>query len=127
MSTPDRRSVTGSSGEAQARRYLEDLGYRFLEQNWYCQAGEIDLVMLDQNELVFVEVKTRRGEASGRAAEAVSRSKAAKLLKSGEWFVSTHQSYEDLIWRCDLVAITIDPRTGVTHLQHEINAIVHDH
>lgn len=126
MSAPDRRAATGTSGEAQARRFLEGLGFVFLEQNWYCQVGEIDLVMLDRHELVFVEVKTRRGEASGRAAESVSRAKAAKLLKSGEWYVSTHQRFEDMIWRCDLVAITIDPRTGVAHVQHEINAIIRD-
>lgn len=126
MSNPDRRAVTGASGEAQARRYLEARGYEFIAQNWHCQVGELDLVMTDSGELVFVEVKTRRGEASGRAAESVTREKAGKLLKSGEWFISVHQQYEDLIWRIDLVAITIHPKTSVASVQHEINAIVRD-
>ncbi|MEJ7837574.1 MAG: YraN family protein [Thermomicrobiales bacterium] len=126
MSLAERRAATGASGEAQARRYLEAHGYQFVERNWHCQAGELDLVMLDGQELVFVEVKTRRGEAAGRAGESVSRSKATKLLKSGEWYVATHRQFENLIWRCDLVAITIDPNTGVSTFQHDVNAIVRD-
>lgn len=126
MSLAERRAATGASGEAQARRYLEARGYQFVERNWHCQAGELDLIMLDGRELVFIEVKTRRGEAAGRAGESVSRSKATKLLKSGAWFVAAHQQYENMIWRCDLVAITIDPNTGASSVQHEENAIVRD-
>ena len=126
MSSTNRRAATGTSGEAQARRYLEARGYTFIAQNWYCQSGELDLIMLDGNELVFVEVKTRRGERSGRAGESVSDSKARKLLDSGEWFIGTHPKYEDLAWRCDLVAITIHPTTVVATVQHEINAILDD-
>ena len=126
MTVPNKRALTGSSGEAHARRYLEARGYVFIAQNWHCPIGELDIVMSDGNELVFVEVKTRRGEYFGRAAESVSRDKATKLLKSGEWFISIHQQYEDLIWRCDLLAITIHPKTGEATVQHEINAIVRD-
>jgi putative endonuclease len=126
LSASDRRIATGASGEAHARRFLEVKGYTFVASNWFCQAGELDLVMIDRTELVFVEVKTRRGEYSGRASESVSRSKATKLLTSGEWFIGTHPQYEDMVWRCDLVAITIHPKTGVATVQHEINAIVED-
>jgi putative endonuclease len=127
LSTPERRIATGTSGEAHARRYLEARGYRFIAKNWHCPDGELDLVMIDGHELVFIEVKTRRGEYSGRAAESVSTSKARKLLASGEWFIDAHPQYQDMIWRCDLVAITINPRSGIASVQHEINAIVEDH
>ena len=126
MSVPDRRAVTGATGGAHARRFLEAQGYEFITSNWHCQVGELDLVMTHAGELVFVEVKTRRGEASGRAGESVTREKARKLLKSGEWFISVHQQYDNMIWRIDLVAITIHPGTGVASVQHEVNAIVRD-
>jgi putative endonuclease len=126
LNAPDRRIATGSSGEAHARRYLEARGYRFVAKNWHCPDGELDLVMIDGHELVFVEVKTRRGELSGRAGESVSASKTRKILASGEWFIGAHPKYDHMIWRCDLVAITIDPKTGVASVQHEINAIVED-
>lgn len=80
--------------------------------------------MLDGQELVFVEVKTRRGERAGRADDAISNAKASRLLAAAEWFVSEHPEHHDRIWRIDLVAVTIDPGTGVTAANHYINAVV---
>ena len=122
----NRRSAVGTTGESHARRYLEAKGYRFVASNWFCEAGELDLVMRDGDELVFVEVKTRRGEEYGHASEAVSWSKSRKVMESAEWFVATHEEFQDLIWRCDLIAITIHPRTRVATVEHEINALVWD-
>ena len=123
MTATDRRRQLGDNGEAIARRHLEAGGLRFVTRNWHCRAGEIDLVMLDGDVLVFVEVKTRNGERAGRAEEAISPSKARKLLASGEWFVADHPDYQDMAWRCDLVAITIE-RDGAARIDHYVNAIV---
>jgi putative endonuclease len=114
----------GRLGEHHARLLLEGRGYRFVTANWHCLAGELDLVMMDGDELVFVDVKTRRGEAAGRAEDAISGAKAAKLLAAGEWFVAEHPGHQDRIWRVDLVAVTIHPATGVATANYYINAIV---
>lgn len=114
----------GRLGEHHARLLLQGRGYLFVTANWHCLSGEIDLVMLDGGELVFVEVKTRRGEGAGRADDAISGSKATKLLAAGEWFVAEHPEHQDRIWRVDLVAVTIHPHTGVATTNHYINAIV---
>lgn len=114
----------GRLGERQARLVLEGRGYRFIAANWRCLSGELDLVMLDGQELVFVEVKTRRGERAGRADDAISGAKARKLLATGEWFVAEHEEHQHRIWRVDLVAITIDPVSGASTANHYINAIV---
>jgi putative endonuclease len=124
-SSGNRNRNTGTTGEAHARRYLEARGYRYVASNWFCRAGELDLVMLDGNELVIIEVKTRRGEAFGHALAAVTREKVRRIMRSAEWFVQTHPQYEDLIWRCDIVGITIDAR-GVARVEHEINALQWD-
>ena len=124
MADPSPRAQRGRSGESHARAWLEGRGYRALATNWRCPAGELDLVMLDGDELVIVEVKTRTGERYGRAAEAVTWAKQQKLLASAEWFVADHPEHADRIWRIDLVAVTIDPRTGVAAVQHIINAVV---
>lgn len=121
---PNRKDALGKIGERHARLTLEAKGYIFVMANWHCAAGELDLVMLDRDELVFVEVKTRRGERAGRASEAVSPAKARKTLAAAEWFVSEHPEYDDRIWRCDLVAITVHPATGIANASHFINAIV---
>jgi len=113
----------GRRGEDLARTFLERRGYRFVSRNWYCRSGEIDLIMLDGEELAFIEVKTRHGEGAGRAEDAVSRSKARKMLNAGEWYVSTHPEHQDRFWRCDLVAITLGPGEE-PEIAHFINAIV---
>jgi putative endonuclease len=114
----------GRSGEHHARLKLEALGYVFVASNWHCQSGELDLVMLDDEELVFVEVKTRQGENAGRADDAISDSKADKLLTTGEWFVAEHPDHQDRVWRIDLVAITIHPITRAASVNHYVNAVV---
>jgi putative endonuclease len=126
MSAPDRRARTGTTGEAHARRFLEARGYGFVAANWRCPTGELDLVMLDGEELAFIEVKTRHGESAGRAADAVGKAKATKLLKTGEWFVMLHPEHDHRIWRVDIVAITLEPRTGHAYVQHVINALAVD-
>jgi len=113
----------GRQGEQLARDFLEGLGYVFVGRNWHCRAGEIDLIMRDGDEIVFVEVKARHGERAGRAGDAVSRAKSRKILAAGEWYIMKHPEYHDLFWRCDLVAITVSPdrRPDIAHF---INAIV---
>ena len=119
--TPRRR--LGDRGEERARRFLEAKGYAFLAANWRCAAGELDLVMRDGDEVVFVEVKLRRGEAMGRAEEAVSSAKGRRLLASGEWFLADRPDLGDAIWRIDLVAITLDPSGAVKRVTHVENAV----
>lgn len=123
MATTRPSTEFGRRGEDLARGYLESLGYTLVGRNWHCRAGEIDLIMRDGEEIVFVEVKTRHGERGGRAEEAISRAKSRKMLAAGEWYVMKHPEVHDLIWRCDLVAITVSPGYRPT-IAHYINAIV---
>lgn len=122
--TPTPRRRLGSQGEGHARRYLEGRGYAFLAANWHCAAGELDLVMRAGDEIVFVEVKTRRGELAGRAEEAISAAQQRRLLAAAEWFLAEHPDLEDLIWRIDLVAITLGPGGVVQRVTHVANAVV---
>ncbi len=114
----------GAAGEAIARAHLERLGYTHIVSNWRCAAGELDLVMRDGTELVLVEVKTRRGEAAGRAEESIGGAKARKLLAAGEWYVAQLGEVPDPVWRIDLVAITLDAAGNVQRLRHEPNAVI---
>jgi putative endonuclease len=118
------RARRGKSGEAHARAWLEARGYQWVASNWHCQSGELDLVMIDGRELVFIEVKTRTGERAGRASEAISRDKRRKILTSAEWFIATHPPCHDMIWRCDIVAVTIEPHSGEARVEHFVNALI---
>lgn len=123
VSDPAVRKRRGQTGESHARAWLEGHGYNHVASNRHCRSGELDLVMVDGSELVFVEVKTRTGESAGRASEAISRDKRRKILASAEWFISTHPQYQEMIWRCDIAAVTINPHSGVAHIDHFENAL----
>ncbi len=118
------RSKLGSIGEHHARLILERKGFAYIESNWRCASGELDLIMRDGEFIVMVEVKVRRGEAAGSAEEAISALKGRKLLATGEWYMADHGEIGDDPWRIDLVAITIDSRGAVTRISHIPDAVV---
>lgn len=68
--------------------------------------GEIDLVMRNETELVFVEVKARRTGRFGTALEAITKAKQKKLLKIVAWFSKSYPEFRDLRPRIDVCAIT---------------------
>ena len=97
---------------------------KWIESNWRCASGELDLVMMDASGIVFVEVKVRTGGYAGLAEEAISASKARKLLATGEWYMADHGELGELPWRIDLIAITIDSRGAVQRISHIPDAVV---
>jgi putative endonuclease len=117
------RQQLGAAGEHLARKRLETLGYVAVASNWRCPSGELDLVMRDGDIVVFVEVKTRHGEAFGAAEDALSAAQTKRLLHSAQLFLSEHADLEDLFWRVDLVAITLSASGQVTRFNHLVNAI----
>ncbi len=92
-------------------------------RGWRCASGEIDLVALDGDELVFVEVRTRRGEERGTPEESIAGRKAARLLRLGELFLQAHPEHERRIWRVDLVAIVLDRAGRIVRATYHENAV----
>ncbi len=117
------RQKLGDAGELLARRHLEDEGYLFIAANWSCPSGELDLVMRDGDVIVFVEVKTRRGERLGTAEEAVTVSKVERLLRAAEIYLASRPDMADLFWRFDVIAVTLAPTGAVGRFTHLINAV----
>ena len=111
----------GRDAERRAIEALEKRGYVLVRTNWYCASGEIDAVMWDGDELVFLEVKARTGNSSGAAEEALTPAKLRKLAISAEWFLFEHPELEDPIWRIDLVAITLDSQGEAVRFSHIAN------
>jgi putative endonuclease len=72
----------GKAGEAEAKRYLQALGLKFLTSNFASKRGEIDLVFRDGDCLVFVEVKTRSREDWTRPAAAVNARKRRLIAQT---------------------------------------------
>ncbi|MBU2662200.1 YraN family protein [Actinoplanes bogorensis] len=76
--TTQRRAV-GAYGEQVAARHLQEQGLVVLDRNWRCAEGEVDLVLRDGADVVFCEVKTRRGDLFGPPAAAVTPAKVHRL------------------------------------------------
>jgi putative endonuclease len=98
------RQGLGRTGERLAAEKLERCGYHILERNFRCPHGEIDLIAEQQQELVFVEVKTRRGTAYGRPEEAVTVRKQRKIVQVALYYLDIHACSERS-WRVDVVAV----------------------
>lgn len=117
----DRQSL-GRQGEEVAARRLVAEGYRILARNYRCPAGEVDLVAQDGECLVFVEVRTRRGDLWGTPEESVTRAKQARLVAVAQAYLAAHEAW-DADWRVDVVAIDVDPRGQVRRLEIVRNAV----
>lgn len=107
--TPGAR--VGAAGEALAARALTGRGYHLITRNWHCRYGELDIIAEDGDELVFVEVKTRRGSALGMPEEALTPTKRRRLLAAAQQYLMEHEMAERP-YRFDVVAIELDGRGG---------------
>jgi putative endonuclease len=101
-----KRQRLGRTGERLAAEKLASCGYRILEYNFRCSYGEIDLVAEHGDDLVFVEVKTRRGEAYGRPEEAVTARKQRKIVQVASHYLHLYHCSERS-WRVDVVAVQL--------------------
>lgn len=111
------KDVLGAYGEDLAARYLRLSGLTVLERNWRCPAGEIDLVVVDGDVLVFCEVKTRSGSAFGRPEEAVVRQKAERLRGLALRWLAAHPGRWREV-RFDVVSVLWSPDApAVDHIR----------
>jgi putative endonuclease len=77
----------GRKGEKEAKKYLEKLGYIIARQNFKCAYGEIDIIAIDGNDIVFIEVKTRCSKKFGEARESVNTYKRKHIKKATAFFI----------------------------------------
>lgn len=113
--------LLGDAGERKATRYLRRKGYRIIARQYSNHIGEIDLIALDGETIVFVEVKTRRSDSAGRPEEAVTQSKQAKLTRTALVYLKKNGLLEQRA-RFDVVAIIWAPESRSPEIRHIRNA-----
>jgi putative endonuclease len=96
---------SGRAAENLARDHLQRHGLRLLTQNWRCRGGELDLVMLDGDTLVFVEVRYRKHVAWGGALESIDGRKRQRLILAAEQFLQRESRWSRHPCRFDVVAL----------------------
>ncbi|GIT48460.1 MAG: YraN family protein [Arenicellales bacterium] len=110
-----KRGPTGGHhwSEDIAAEFLQRQGLELLVTNYRNRTGEIDLIMVDDQTLVFVEVKQRRDSQFGRPEESVGMAKQAKLRRTAASYLQRHDRSQSWPCRFDVVAITGSPHAPV--------------
>lgn len=119
---PAERTERGRLAEGLAERYLRAQGYEILERNVRFRRGEIDIVARDGDEIVFVEVRSRRAGAC-RSPEFLSRAKRRALLRAAAVWVG-RRGYGNSLCRFDLVTVRF--ARDAARLEHLRSAFVDD-
>jgi putative endonuclease len=118
MPTGNQKQILGKEGERIAEMYLRKKGYRLVERNYRCLAGELDLIALDRHVIVFVEVKTRMDDRFGGPFDSVHRRKQQKMVKAAQFFLSQQRLHQREA-RFDVVGITfVDQKPVIEHIQN---------
>lgn len=104
---------SGKKAEQAAEAFLLSQGLRFLERNYFCRIGEIDLIFLDQDTYVFIEVRYRANNTHGSAAESLGQSKLNKVRKSASLWLQKNNKVNNAS-RFD--AILFDKKIDKQHL-----------
>ncbi len=106
----------GAWGEDQAVLFLQRRGVKIVARNFMTPVGEVDIICRTRNELIFVEVKTRRSNAYGTPAEAVGLRKQRQIIRAAQWYLAAKKS--SLQPRFDVIAVIPDSagRAQIEHL-----------
>lgn len=104
------RQATGLQAEQQAIEYLEKQGLTILAQNLACRFGEIDAVMVDDQVLVFIEIKLRNSQQFGGAAASITAAKQKRLRASAAFYLPllSHRYFGGKTPACRFDAICLD-------------------
>lgn len=99
--------IKGKNAEDRARKYLQDMGFVFIESNFDVDLGEIDLVMSDHDWLVFVEVKFKADDSRGLPEEMIGKRKLSQIRKVAEMYLLTRPELQKNFCRYRIDAVCI--------------------
>ncbi|MDR0452108.1 MAG: YraN family protein [Treponema sp.] len=115
-----RRVSAGRDGESRAAAYLEACGLTIVARNIRSFCGEVDLVALEGQTLVFVEVKAWSAYSFESLSYGIGRQKQRRIIETAKYFLSVHREYNSMAVRFDVVFINpaAAPDSGaITHLR----------
>jgi len=109
----------GQQGEQLVENYLMEKGYKILDRNYQKKTGEIDLIAMNpkNDEIVFIEVKTRKSNTFGNPEEAVDPRKLKKIEKTVLlWLMENNKT--ELHYRIDIISLELKGKMQITHLEN---------
>ncbi|MDX9715476.1 MAG: YraN family protein [Dissulfurispiraceae bacterium] len=110
------RKLLGINGEEKAAEFLKSKGYTILHRNYKVKFGEADIIAKHGEYLVFIEVKTRKGDLFGQPYEAVDTKKQQKLRSIALAFMK-NAGYEMPV-RFDIISIVASEASEkISHME----------
>ena len=117
----------GHKAEQLALFYLQQQGLELKHQNFHSRYGEIDLIMLHQNTLCFIEVRARRQSNYGSAVDSVNLRKQHKIIQTAQVYLQNYPMYENLVARFDVIAFDyLHPSIWQKNFQQQLAQIAID-
>lgn len=95
----------GFAAEQTALQFLQKNGLCKISRNFRTRFGEIDLIMQDQQALVFIEVRRRRNPWHGHSIETINHAKQRRIIASAQIYLIKHQQFRRLPCRFDVVGL----------------------
>ena len=95
----------GILAERAAEQYLSNKGFKLVCRNYRAKVGEIDLIMVKSDLLIFVEVRLRTNRQYGTGAETVTWQKQRKIIKTAQSFLQSHDDKRWQSYRFDVISI----------------------
>ena len=115
----------GQWAEQQALTLLQAQGFQLVVANYHCRYGEIDLIVQQAQELVFVEVKARSVTQYAQSFESISLSKQRKMMKSALCFLHAHPELQTFYCRFDVICFDFNQHFAKT-IQHDFCNYTYD-
>ncbi len=112
--------MNGQEAESLAQRYLAGNGLELVTRNYRTRLGEIDLIMKDNETIVFIEVRYRKTTTYGSSAESIDRRKQAKLVSCAQHYLQKQKMSFSMASRFDVIAISKE--TGQPRIEWIKNA-----
>ncbi len=111
------KKIIGTRGEQIASDYLLKKGYKIIARNFRIRYGELDIICIKDNVLIFVEVKTRTDAQYGTPEEAVTPRKLREIILTSQFYIAGHKGLPER-QRIDVIAIVCDAGGKVSSLKH---------
>ena len=105
----------GKTGEQLSVNFLKESGIKIISRNFRTEYGEIDIIGLDENDLVFFEVKTRSTKTFGEPEIAITETKLQHMINAALTYMQEFGEEEN--WRIDVIAVSLNKSKQTEDIQ----------
>ena len=110
--------VTGNDGEKRAADFLIQNGYKIIDRKWRTKSGEIDIIAMKDEVLVFVEVKTLPNATFDMLSSVLGMQKQKRIVKTAKHFMLKHRQYSNSYIRFDVIVLDMQGLPPVYHIEN---------